>query len=107
MAEGAGSSLGRAETPQSYADHTMTGKELPDLGITPRVEPMHCNRVTQRMKRHFALGKAACLPYFCIKSQYDQRSKGMPRVEINRYGESSARVRRYACTSRRPSHCIG
>ena len=52
-------------------------------------------------KRRLGFGMAATWPYFCIKSQYDRRSKGMPRVEINRYGESSSRVRRQVCRHRR------
>ncbi len=70
--------MGRVQTPKDYADHTMTGKELPCLGIArdrgvahghhrvldisvPQpilhardihtgVQKMHRNRVAQRMK---------------------------------------------------------
>jgi hypothetical protein len=70
--------VGGAELPGSYSNHTMTGKQLPRLGIPgdrriphiddgvldigmaqpvlherhvgPRVEQMHRNRVAQRMK---------------------------------------------------------
>jgi len=40
---------------------------------------------------------SATSPSF-ITSQYDRRSKGIPGVEITRYGESSLRGRRYAHT---------
>ena len=89
----------------------MTGKELPCLGIAGHrgvphvdhgvldvgvpqpvlheghigsgVQQMHRNRVAQRMKTPLGFRQwPARSPYFCIKSQYDRRSKGMPRLEI-------------------------
>jgi len=54
-----------------------------------------------------ACGIAAHVPYCCITSQYDRRSKGRPRLQIQREGEASSRVRRYARTRRKSAGWIG
>ena len=105
--------LGGAETPHRYSDHTMTGKQLPRLGIAGDrgvahvhhgvldirvaqsvlykgdigscVEQMHRDRVAQRMKAPLGLRNIRYLGHTSASSPSTTGvPRGVPRLEIKR-----------------------